>query len=108
MPCSDIPIFPHSFCFSSGSFAVKFQSQKAEGDTWQDHNTEAPFDGGTESDMLLLRGQGLGLLKSQSYDDIIDASTEGRFFFPIPKGILNCKHHLYMEVNSDDIVTSNI
>ena len=66
---------------------MKFQSQKAEDDTWQDHNTEAPFDGGTKSDMLLLRGQRLGLLKSQSYDDIIDASTEGRFF-PFPREFL--------------------
>lgn len=86
---------------------MKFQSQKAEGDTWQDHNTEVPFDGGTKSDMLLLRGQRLGLLKSQSYDGIIDAPTK-RVFFSIPKGILNCKHHLYMVANSVDIMTSDI
>lgn len=80
---------------------MKFQSQQAEGDTHQDRNTKVPFDGGAKSDMLLLRGQRLGLLKSQSYDGIIDASTEGRFF-PIPK------HHLYMEANSADIMTSDI
>lgn len=89
IPCSDIRIFPWLFLlfFCCGPFAVKFQSQKVEGDTWQDHNTEVPLDGGTKSDMLLLRGQRLRLPKSQSYDGIIDASTKG-CFFPFPREFL--------------------